>query len=166
MATFLRVVQKNRWHPETGWNGWQTGDIQGDALLDLQTKGNALSVYDVEGGLDAERIVVALAAGRQFLSTLDYVVFDDAPLASSSIDVVQTSGDTPDSVVNLVHYDLKNLTVGKVVRLARIVSGNDRKRITKAQMKGKLKKALDNQWLDSSMISGDLLGQVYKDQVQ
>ena len=166
MPTFLRVVQKNRWHPKTGWSGWQTGDIQGDALLDLQTKGNALSVYDVDGGLDIERIVVALAAGRQFLSTLDYVVFDDAPLVSSSIDAVQTSGDTPDKVVNLVHYDLKNLTVGKVVQLAQILRGNDRKRVTKAQMKSKLNEALDNQWLDSSIISGVLLGQVYKGQTQ
>ena len=162
MPTFLRVVQKNRWHPKPEWNGWQSGDLQGDALLDLQTKGNALSVYDVGSGTDVGRIVTALAATRKYLSHLDYVVFHDAPLASSSIDVVQTSGETPDQLVNHVHYDLSNLTVRKLVRLAQMVSGSKRERITKAQMRGKLEDALKNQWLDSDRLSRDLLGQLSK----
>ena len=96
MPTFLRVVQKSRWHSKPEWNGWQSGDLQGDALLDLQTKGNALSVYHVGGVAGVDRVVTALAATRQFVSNLDYVVFDDAPLASSNIDFVQSNGETPD----------------------------------------------------------------------
>ena len=61
------------------WDEWGDGDIQSDALLDLRTQDNALSVFRVDEGAGIGRIVTALAATRENLSHLDYVVFDDAP---------------------------------------------------------------------------------------
>ena len=145
MPTFLRIVQKSRWHPKPEWNGWGHDDLQGDALLDLQTKGNALSVFSVDEGAEIDRIVSALAATRQYLSNLDYVVFDDVSLMSSGIAFIHTDGATPDKEVNDVHYDLVDLTISKLVQVARIVSKCNRQRITKSTIKNKLQLALKDQ---------------------
>jgi hypothetical protein len=161
MPTFLRVVQKSRWHPKPEWDGWTSSEIQGDALRDLTTGGNALSLYRVDEGTEIDRVVTALAATRETLSHIDYVVFDGAPLASSSIDVVQTDGKTPDKEVNHVHYDLARLTVSKLVQVAQIVSRCKKERITKSQMKDRLKQALENQWLDSDKVNSDLLSRLF-----
>ena len=160
MPTFLRTVQKSRWHPKPEWKGWGHNELQGDALLDLQTKGNALSVFSVDEGADIDRIVSALAATRQYLSHLDYVVFDDISLMSSGIAFIQTDGETPDKEVNDVHYDVVNLTVSKLVQVAQIVSKCKRQRITKREMKSKLQLALDDQRLDSNKVNDSLLGQL------
>jgi hypothetical protein len=157
MPEFLRVVQKARWYLKPEWDGWRQGDLQGDALNDLQTKGNALSVYSVGEGAEIGRIIAALAANRDHLSHLDYVVFDGTSLASSNILVLQTDGQTPDREVNNVHHDVVNLTVSRLLQVAQIVSGCERVRITKSQMKARLKQAMENQWLDSDKVNGDVL---------
>ncbi len=81
----MRVVRQARWYkyPELDW--LPDGGLQADALGDLQTSGNALSVYRVENETDRERVIVALAANRDNLANLDYAIFDDAGLASIGI---------------------------------------------------------------------------------
>ena len=113
----MRVVRQPRWHknPELDW--LPDGDLQADALGELQTGGNALSVYRVENETGRERVIVALAANRDNLANLDYAIFDDAGLASIGVAINQPDGQTPDLGVNRLHYDLANLTAGRLVQL-------------------------------------------------
>ena len=142
------------------WDGWGDGDIQSDALLDLRTQDNALSVFRVDEGAGIGRVVTALAATRENLSHLDYVVFDDAPLSSYGVRVVQRDGKTPDSEVNHIHYDVVNLTVLKLVQVAQTVSRYKSERVPKTEVKSKLQQALENQWLDSEKLNNRLLNQL------
>ena len=75
MATFLRMTRQGRWlkYPDLEW--LQPDELQSDALLDLQTKDNRLSVYRAEGEEEAKQVVIALAANRESLSNLDYAIF-------------------------------------------------------------------------------------------
>ena len=153
MATFLRAIKKARWYTKPEWEGWGHGDIQSDALLDLRTQDNALSVFRVDEGTEIGRIVTALAATRENLSHLDYVVFDDAPLASYGVHIAQRDGKTPDSEVNHIHYDVVNLTVLKLVQVAQTVSRCKPERVPKIEVRAKLRQALENQWLDSERVN-------------
>ena len=162
MPTFLRIIRKGRWHPKVDWEGWRPSDVQGDALLDLQTDDNVLSVFRVDGSVGIDRVATALAANRENLSNFDYGVFDSTLLANPSIRIVQKDGGTPDEDVNHEHYDVVNLTIVKLIQIAETVSASSPKRMPKGQMKEKLQYALSNQWLDQSRMNSGLLGQLSK----
>lgn len=97
--------------------------------MTLGPKSGSLLVYVVDSEASIERIVVALAASRDRVSNLDYVVLEDTNLSSLGITVLSTTGQTPDMVANSLHYDLGHLTVDKLVGLAKIISNGRHKRI-------------------------------------
>lgn len=122
MAILVRKINKAKWqgNPELSWLA--EDDIQSDALGDLQTKGNTLSVYEVEDNQEAiDRVVTALAANGEYISNIDYVVIDPAKLLLLSIEMHSTLGDTADEEINRQHKDLTQLTVTKILSLASIV---------------------------------------------
>ena len=157
MARFLRKVRQGRWLKRPTIS-WLSGDeIQSDALLDLQTVSNKLSVYRVENEDEAKATVIALAATRHSFSNLDYVLFEEDMLASTNIQFALQMGMTPDDSVNELHYDLQNLTVDKMAELAVIVSSGDLlrepwKRIEAGVQDGIRAGTLDIRRIDSQLL--------------
>lgn len=142
MAAFLRKIQQGRWaqHPDIDW--LQPGELQGDALSDLPTSNGVLSVYAVDGGVDWQDVVMALAASRDNIAHLDYAMFDDGGFAAADLEVVQANGDTPVVEVNRVHYHIINLTTDRLARLASIVGSSERGRVTWKQVEALLRQAV------------------------
>lgn len=157
MASFLRVIRQGRWLRKPDWEWLSPDDIHSDVLGDLQTKENRLSVYRVENELDTDQVVVALAANRDSLAHLDYAVFDHIQLIETRLSICQQEGETPDLQVNKLHYDLTNLTVGKLVQLARVISTSNHVRVTRKQIKEGLKQAVTAGKLDESRVKSKLL---------
>ena len=156
MASFLRIIRQARWlkHPDLDWMA--PSEIQGDALGDLQTRENKLSVYRVESENAAERVAIALAANRDNLANFDYAVIDDVKLLSTDIKISRQIGETPDHEVNQLHYDLFDLTIGRLVQFAFIVSAAERSRIPRKDVKTKLRQAIHAGVLDKSKLSPKL----------
>ena len=96
------------------------GELRADALVDIKTKGNRLSIYlvDEAAGITKERLVGALAAKGEFVGKVDYVVFDLDILNELHIDVDAIVGETPDQDVNTCHRDLMRLTARKLADIA------------------------------------------------
>lgn len=120
--------------PDIQW--LQPGELQADALLDLRTMGNELSLWDVSDLSVEQRVAVALAANRNNLDHLDYAVLDvgePRPLRSS---MREETGNTPDSVANALHVNLYNVTVEVVSRLASMIAVSAQKRILRKDLKG------------------------------
>ena len=157
MASFLRVTRQARWlkYPDISW--LPRNEIQGDTLRDLQTDDNSLSVFRVESDQDTERVVTALAANRDNLANLDYAVFDDATLKSIGVNVAQRSGETPDREVNKLHYNLTNLTVTRLARLAAVVAAGQHERTPRKMIKGRLQRAVNKGSLDRHRLKSQLL---------
>ena len=84
MPRFLRTIRQSRWQAPK-WPHPGSDAVKADALADLQTVNNLLSVYMVESIRDIHRITVALAATRDNLQNVDYVVFDDTGLQDIGI---------------------------------------------------------------------------------
>ena len=128
----MRVVRQARWYkyPELDW--LPDGGLQGDALGELRTGGNDLSVYRVENKTGRERVIVALAANPDNWANLDYAIFADAGLASIDVAINQQDGQTPDLGVNILHYDLANLTAGRLVQLPQVISSGEHTRIPRS----------------------------------
>jgi hypothetical protein len=120
MATVLRKIDhKQLWNkkPEGDIAGWlQEGELPADALQDIQTDSNRLSVFLIEDGAPAtlERVIGALAAKRDYLAKFDYVLFSSELLAELGIEWEATPGDTLDGAVNACHRELVKLTATKL----------------------------------------------------
>src|SRR5438874_12791164 len=110
------MIRKARWltGPDVPW--LSPGDVPADALLDLRTEANALSVCQVEADLsNLERVVAALAASRDTLANADFVLFDVRILTSLAIGSEATCGATPDEEANARwHLDLVELTAARI----------------------------------------------------
>ena len=154
------MTRQARWlkHPDLDW--LPRDELQSDALGDLQTKDNTISVYRVDNEQDAERVIVALAANREYVANLDYAIFEDAEFDSIDIEVSQNEGETPDAEVNKLHYDLTNLTARKLVQLAQVVSSGRHSRILKKTVEVRLRRALVAGYLDKGRLKPDLLRRI------
>lgn len=160
MANFLRTIRQARWLRPPSWDWLGSDDIQSDALLDLRTEDNTLSVYKVESGEDIDRVVVALAANREEVQNVDYAIFDDTALTSSNISFIHKEGDTPDYEVNQLHYDVTNLTILSLVQMAQAVLLGERKRVLAKTLKPQVQVALERHQLDRTKMKEKLLGQI------
>ena len=160
MAKFLRMTRQGRWlkYPDLEWMSQH--DIQSDALNDLQTKDNTLSVYRVVSGEDTERVVVALAANRRNLANMDYAVFEDVALASIPVNITQQMGETPDEKVNRLHYDITDLTVESIAQLAKVVSSGRHDRIPKKKIETELRRSIRAGILDRDKLEPQLLEKI------
>lgn len=163
MTQFLRTTRHGRWHKKPGMDWLADDEIQGDALNDIRTHECSLSVYGVDSEASIERVVVALAASRDRVTNLDYVVFEDTNLPSLGITVLSTTGQTPDMLANSLHYDLGHLTADRLAGLAKIISGGKHKRVEKSIVKTMLREAADAGILDRTMIKDSILNTLQYD---
>src|SRR5262245_1715293 len=117
----LRKITKAKWYDD---ESIPVGEIQADALTDLRTDKNALSVWSVE--LDESSlaaVIAALASNKTaHVSKVDYVLLDDDVIARLDLRPVKSDGDSPHHEANTRwHLDLTGLTVSKIAGLAREV---------------------------------------------
>lgn len=160
MTRYLRVVRQRRWatFPDIDWIA--PGETQADALLDLQTRNNRLSVFRIDNDNDIQRVVVALAATRDHIANLDYAIFDDDELIAQGIDITQTVGETPDKTANILHCDIHNLTARQIELIARTIALADHTRIHSRDIQTMLTDALQSGDLETDGIRPAVLNRI------
>lgn len=119
----LRIIRQNRWDSPRKLDWLAKGDIPADPMADFaNTSDNSLSVWLVENdNQDLDRVVAALAAGREKADKLDYMLFTQDHLAAVEAEIRTTNGNTLDEYVNGLHRDLPELSAAKVLALTRRV---------------------------------------------
>jgi len=127
----LRKIRKAKWYRSEAVPWLAKEDLQADALVDLATKGNRLSVFVVEDDQsNLERIIAGIAANCDFISDFDYALFAQEALDEVKINAEDTSGETPDRVVNSWHRDLVELSAANIFALAKVIATKaERKRV-------------------------------------
>ena len=128
---FLRVTRRSRWF-NLDWV--PEGEVQGDALSDLMTRGNCLSLYEIRHQSDIIRVAVAFAATRDFVANVDYVLLDRGALTSLGLRICKSAGGTPDQGVNSMHHDIVFLSSRKLSDLASVMSQLQHTRIREKQV--------------------------------
>lgn len=120
MPLLLRTVRQNRWFKEAAAPFLAIDDVPADPVCDLLTQQNLLSVWQVaQDRSNIERIVRAVAIGRDKIADMGYVVFDLGLLPAASIEIRENKGESLDEGANAWHRDL-------------VVSGNKLVALTKA----------------------------------
>ena len=103
------------------------------------------------------RILTAIAANRKTFGSLDYAVFDDSLLEPIGLVVEAQAGKTPDPLVNTVHYDITQLTVGKIIQFANVISDADHDRLTPPTVKRAILEAFQAGVLDRNALEPEML---------
>ena len=126
MTQILRLVRQTRWDIREGHDWLSPGDIPAAPLADFtNTSRHSLSVWLVESEESVSRVVGALAASRERIDVLDYVLFPQDYLKAAELELNEVPGNTPDHGVNRFHRDLIQVSADKVVLLTkRIWHGN------------------------------------------
>ena len=146
MSQFVRgSLRTNRWLETEGRAPY---DFPADVITDLATKGGQLSVFEVIEPITAERIAIAVAAGKQKPHHTGYAVFDRAAVEGLGIACEKTTGGTIDAAVNSVHYNLHVPTAGKLVELAGVIAAGDVVPILKDQMTQLVRRGFESGQLD------------------
>lgn len=117
----LRGIRKAKWARNTDLRWLSAGQIQADALTDLKSTDNKISLYLVDDSDEEQklRIAAALATTKEHLSNLDYALIDPDFLSGLGVSVEEIQGTTPDEVVNELHRDLVQLTVEQIYEIAK-----------------------------------------------
>ncbi len=159
MSQYLRSIRQSRWsRPQ--WLDSSRNEVQADALKDLTTRENQISVYRVGSERDIDRITIALAATRDNLQNVDYAVFDDAEFQDIGIRIKQSSGATPDSRVNRLHHDISNLTVRQVCALAAIIANGKIDRRPRSKIRIGMQRAIERGDLDREVMKESILSRL------
>ncbi len=140
------------------------GGLQADALKNFSTKNNSLSIfYADKNKIPIERILAAIAGGRDNVQEVDYALFDSNLLNEHGIKTEQKKGTTADDEVNDLHIDLVDLTANQVNSIASsIQKSGDLKRIPKRKIGKKLALGLKAGYLDRKRINSILSPKLYE----
>ena len=154
MPFVLRTISKSKWYKTEKVHWLPEGELQADVLNDLQTKGNKLSVWRIDiNRSNLQQVITALAANRDHISNLDYVLLEECTLSAFDIKIEDSPGETPDDEANAYHCELVELSLKKLLRLVKIIRKADRKRVTEPKIKQLLLEAIDSRRISLDKIS-------------
>lgn len=138
MPFLLRKIAKAKWFNDAEW--LCTDDIQADALVDLRTQANKLSVWYIEDDeSNLQEVVVALGANYDKLDKLDYALVNQEILMEIGIKVLESEGDTRYKNGKQWHRDLIELTAEKILEVAKTIKKEKRiKRVNPKQLRNML----------------------------
>lgn len=121
MSLLLRKINNRRRWDKLPW--LEEGKAQADALSDLQTTENKLSVWHVEDDKsNLPGVVIAIAAKRHSPSKFDYALFDQNLLTKINVRIEKTVGDTYHREANASwHRDIVELSAEKNGELANLI---------------------------------------------
>lgn len=163
MSSLLIKIQRSRWY-RTGLPPFiKKPDIPADCLADLNIQENSLSLWYIEHDKsNLRRVLTALAANCNFVSNVDYLLFDGTIVTTLGLKIEKTDGGTPDKLANRSwHHDLIELSGRKIVDLAHaIFFDSTTERIPKAKISVWLKEALERSELDASRLNAKLAAKV------
>lgn len=158
MPFFLRVIRKSKWYKtaDVPWLGH--GELQADALADLKTASNELSVWEInDDRKNLDDVVVACACTRGHLANVDYALIGQDIVTGLGIRVSRTAGVSRCPMANQFHCDLVELTATRLIQLAKMIKAwGQIARISEKAVQVLLAKAAQNGEIQVSDMEPDL----------
>lgn len=139
--------------------------IPADAISDLRTKDNKLSVWAVNSVAEIDDIVVALALGRDNVSKLSLITIDDTNLPPMGISLDNEKGEAPGLCEEILskHHNLVELDYWRIGFFAdyllTLVQADQLKTYTRNDVKNLLTRYKDN----GKIITDDVKAGIQKD---
>lgn len=147
MSFLVRKFQRQKWPNDPDRCVF---DIASDVLTEsLKTKGNTLSLWEVDSLDQLDNAILALVGSMQNLATMDIMIIEKEIIERLGIQIEECDGVT--SIESLKHthrnlIDLNYFSIGLIaeVILRRITSDTYCRRITEKKLKDKVRLAIDD----------------------
>ena len=153
----VRKITRAKW---SGGQGLADGEIPTDAVTaDLRTQRNSLSFWQCPTDEDDELddLALAIATGRDFLDTVEFVWLDDDELMDDGLTLNETPGRTPVTELSESHVDvtqLDYLRLGTVARhISTAIEENRYRRLTRRSVKNLIADAMEQDRVDLDALS-------------
>lgn len=156
MTRYLRSVRRARWSRPC-WNVGTAPAWQGDALGDLNTTKNVLSVYLADTDQKVGQVVAGIAANRDHLVNLDYAFISEDILSKFNLRSVQVGGKTFHHIANELHFDIVDLTAGNVFALMKCLTADNVIRVSKPQVRELLQHSIQEGHIDIANLKPSLV---------
>lgn len=159
MPLLLRKIRKSKWYKNDSVPWLKQNEIQADALGDIVTSSNTLSVWLVEDDKsNLEQVIVALASSCDNISNFDYALINvDLLKLNVDIKIEMKEGLTPYSRANSWHRDLVEITTNKLFKLAEAMFiHSPRERVTEKTVLNWIKNAVQNGHIDRTKLSAGI----------
>lgn len=126
MPLLLHTIRQSRWLRDEARPWLERNDVPADAVSDLRTTDNCLSVWEVAPDRsNLERIVRAVALSRDVIANTGFIVFEADLLTHIGVKSSgEHKGQTPDDEANDWHRDLVDLSGNQLVALTRTLLEN------------------------------------------
>ena len=162
MPHLLRKIRKAKWYKHNDVPWLEEDDLQADALGDLATSSNTLSVWLInEDRSNFDDVIIALASNADTLSHIDYVLLEESDVAELKIQIRQEPGVSPYVQANHWHRDLIELSVSKLMGLAELIrSADSRDRVSEKQVCQLLKQVIESRQIDPARLKERITAKV------
>lgn len=121
-------------------------DFQADAVADIKTNCNTLSIWEIESLEEkaVDEAIFALVTNRiqHSIDKIDFVVISEEELRKHELNCLETDGDTLVEDLKSKHRDIVELTYGSIRDILEIISEITKKGNTKRRTKGQIKAIL------------------------
>lgn len=162
MPSFLIKVTWGKWQTDEPW--LPPGELPANALFDLRFPSNKLSVWSIEdGNTNLDRVIAALAVnkGKTSIDNVDYVLLEQMTIEELGIKMEKSRGATPDVSANDEwHFDLIELTVSKIVSIARCIKELEIFRKREPQVKDLIRIGLIGNHFDLNLVDEKLRARI------
>ena len=122
---FLRMLGSiSKWDQKTINLQRSDAGVSGDAISDLRTQNNTLSVWKIDNQIDIEDAIVALALNRDDSSKLCYCLLDETDILNMGITSETYPGQAPglvDENILAKHFNLVSLDFWRLGFLAEYI---------------------------------------------
>jgi hypothetical protein len=162
MSWLLRIISCARWN-EDSLDWLPEGDVPGDALWDLRTRENELSVWLVlPNDANLSRLVAALAGKRDKLDKFDYALLDSQVLPDIGVNLRQAAGESVDQeVAETLHYHVTNVSGSRLSALAKAFRRHNRlERVPAHKVALLIAQAVKQRWIKPARVKPDLAKKV------
>lgn len=158
MAKLLRRIQrKPNWDPQGEFSTYlPSGQAPADALSDIATDANRLSIWQIDDeGTNLDRVLAAIASPRTNLQKLDYLIFDIQDVQVLEISIEASQGNTFDEEANKSwHFHLTRLSATALANLAnRMLARGPARRQNERQLIALIDRSVANGWIDQSRLN-------------
>lgn len=156
MPLLFRKTGSNRKWDSDSWTS--DADPPADAVTDLKTTDNRLSVFVTDGSEASLRyIIAAMAANANHIDDVQYCLLDESCVREIGLEILENPGKTKCQSVDSLHRDLVNLRSSSLSKLTATMKNKARFEVCiSKQVCTWLHLAIQEKQIDPSKLASDL----------
>ena len=126
MCYFVRKITLSKWPKQPEDISLDIHKLRADAIADVRTFNNCLSIWNVasdsDSAINEAVLALATASGQTSFDKMDFVIFTGSDLSLKGLRLESADGDTAVTKLRNTHYNIVGLTYDSLTTVMSIIS--------------------------------------------